>query len=565
MKLLTPKLYAVRTALAALRLDRGELTRTMVLLGFAITTCYGIYEGVIRGLRFVDGQTALAYLPPTTTLGLVLTFLFLMLIFSNCVNSYGALFASKDLDLVLASPVRPWTFFIGKFLEVALTSSWMAMLFGIPALLAYAVHYEASLRFVLLLLLAAPPFFLIPTACGFIGVSVFARVLSTHRSQVLLVMALTAVLVGISILIRFLKEAGATMQGGFRQLLVILNEATTTTAGSWPPPWFASLLGEILQPAGRDPLSPLILLWTAAIPLTLLAFLAHTLTYRVAFSMTTTSTAPSLARGTGLERFLSRLYWFLPSTERALILKELRVTIRDVTQGIQLVLLLGITAICLYHVRLLSSLQELPLDVVGWWRTFLLGCTMALATFVVTAACTRFVVPSLSLEGQSFWLLETSPVPMSRIVRARFWCFLPPIMVLSILVFLSGALTTGVSLHVGIICAIMGAIVAWGVVGLGTGLGALFGNFDWESPSQLVANVGSLTFMLSSVLLMFGNITVVVGVIFLEARSHWFIEGGGWPLLVVVTLLALFTINELIVRAITNAGVLALERRARLR
>lgn len=53
-------------------------------------------------------------------------------------------------------------------------------------------------------------------------------------------------------------------------------------------------------------------------------------------------------------------------------------------------------------------IDDLPIGQRLWWQAILIIGNMTMGAFVMTAVATRFVFPSVSLEGQTFW--DTSKV-----------------------------------------------------------------------------------------------------------------------------------------------------------
>ena len=56
---------------------------------------------------------------------------------------------------------------------------------------------------------------------------------------------------------------------------------------------------------------------------------------------------------------------------------------------------------------------------------------LALAGFVLASIAARFVFPSISLEGRTWWLLRSSPLPMREVLWAKFWVGAVPLLVLA--------------------------------------------------------------------------------------------------------------------------------------
>jgi ABC-2 type transport system permease protein len=185
---------------------------------------------------------------------------------------------------------------------------------------------------------------------------------------------------------------------------------------------------------------------------------------------------------------------------RALIAKEFKLFARDLSHTIQLAMLLAICFIYLYNFQTLEGPTSMAEEVRVLWQLLLLLVNAALSFLVVTCICSRFVFPSVSMEGTSFWILQSAPVSMRNILRAKVAGWFLPVASISAVIFMSGAMAIGADEPLVLASCAAGVILAYGLVGLGVGLGALFAHFEWEYASQVSTNVGSFLFMGLSVL-----------------------------------------------------------------
>jgi ABC-2 type transport system permease protein len=239
---------------------------------------------------------------------------------------------------------------------------------------------------------------------------------------------------------------------------------------------------------------------------------------------------------------LLRSIRFFGPQPHAILIKDSKIFLREITQAVQLLLLVGVYLIYLYNLKIFRGLETLPMQTQMVWRAFIFVVNVAMGAFVTTAVCTRFVFPAVSLEGKSFWILQTSPMSLRKILRYKFWEWFVPIGFISGLVFASGAFAIGADWWEVLVNYLAGWIMTFGIVGLGTGLGAQFANFDWEHSSQLAASLGSLVFMLLSILLITVNM-IPVGIMVYARRPGMFAHGyadGNW--FAVVGLCAAFII-----------------------
>ncbi|NLF26078.1 MAG: hypothetical protein GX589_10550, partial [Deltaproteobacteria bacterium] len=191
---------------------------------------------------------------------------------------------------------------------------------------------------------------------------------------------------------------------------------------------------------------------------------------------------------------------------RAILGKELKLFARDFGQALQLLLLIGICFIYLYNFQFLREHQDVTEVVMVWWRGLLVLANMCMGSFVITAVCSRFVYPAVSLEGHAYWLLASAPLDFKTFLRAKFRIWLLPVTLIAVVIFVSGAMAIDAPVQILAVTAALSCITAYGLTGLGVGLGALFVDFQWENPAQLSASLGSLLYMLSSIALTGANL-----------------------------------------------------------
>jgi ABC-2 type transport system permease protein len=129
-------------------------------------------------------------------------------------------------------------------------------------------------------------------------------------------------------------------------------------------------------------------------------------------------------------------------------------------------------------------------------------CNAALSALVVTSICSRFVFPSVSLEGASFWLVQSAPISPYDVLRTKFRAWFVPLAVIGSVVFISGAMALNAEGPLVLATCVAGIILSYGLVALGIGMGAVFSQFDWEYSAQLSTNLGSFLYMFSALLLL---------------------------------------------------------------
>ncbi|MCB0309590.1 MAG: hypothetical protein KDD42_00060, partial [Bdellovibrionales bacterium] len=531
---------------------------------FSALILIAIYRGTSEALRAITKNASIAYLPPELPLAMLFLMLGVMLLLSNSVAALSSYYHGKDLELVLAAPLGPRRFFWGKFLEVFASSSWMALVFALPAIVAFAQTYSAGPEYYLGCLIVLLPYFVIPCAMSILLVSIISRLMPANQTKFIVMLVGLAVFGVIFMLFRVIDPSSSNF-GNVNEILRLISTLTFPQSKLLPSYWSAVIVAGLLK-EGSKPLLPYItLLYASATLILMLAYLTVRYLHIGGYSRARSSQNRASLHSKLIHSKVVRITPFLDPQYRALISKEYRTFSRDITQAMQLLLLLGLCMIYLYNFRVLHAVQGLPSSTKIYWQGFLVFANVGMGAFVITAVCSRFVFPSISLEGQSYWLLQSAPLDSMNVLRAKFWCWYIPVAFMSSVIFASGALAIQAPLQIVVVNIITSWIICFGVVGLAVGLGALFANFDWENPSQLAASFGSLVFMMaSSVLILISLIPVAILIFLRTLRNFGYnISDLQWYTCVGTTTFLLTWLNYSALRWALKAGDNALATRKR--
>lgn len=539
--LLRPKILSLKNKWFRAGTSGSRRGRDFVLVVFSLMIMAGVYRGSVSTLHSIQTSSRIVYIHPSMPLGLLLMLLLAMLLFSNSVAALGTLFMGKDLDLLLSAPVTNARLFQAKVIEIMTNSSWMVVVFGLPILLAFGHSYLMPWEFYLLAMVIMTPYFLIPSAISIIVATLITRILPVNRTREILFVIAALIMVAIY----WVVQLFGTQEQAFNNVdeLMRVMSLLTLPQRTWlPSHWAATCIGEMLEGSRQSGYLNLVLLYSTAVALCSLAYIVLRQAYFVAYSKAKNSPQGMILSSKRSQQRLRLLTPIASQQFRALLAKELKTFARDLAQALQLLLLIGICMIYLYNFKFLHAVQGLPIAAQIWWKSVLVLINVVMGAFVITAVCTRFVFPSISLEGRCFWIIASAPISINQLLRAKFWMWLIPIATISSVIFLSGALAIDAAPHIVAINAIASWIICYGIVGMGVGLGALFADFDWDHASQLSASLGSLIYMLSSMFLVLINLLPTAALVFLRTlrvlgagipKDEWFLYVGCSALLLI--------------------------------
>jgi ABC-2 type transport system permease protein len=193
-----------------------------------------------------------------------------------------------------------------------------------------------------------------------------------------------------------------------------------------------------------------------------------------------------------LERLISPLAVRWPAVT-VLVVKEIKSFTRDPIQWSQALIFFGLLALYIANLRSFSYDLDQPL-----YKNLTSFLNLSATSLTLATLVTRFVFPSLSLEGPRFWVLGLAPVPRRKILLSKFVFSLgASLLVTESLVLLSNTILRAPRiLLVGQV--ITAALISVGLTALAVGMGALFPNLRESNPSKIVSGFGgTLTLILS--------------------------------------------------------------------
>jgi ABC-2 type transport system permease protein len=208
-------------------------------------------------------------------------------------------------------------------------------------------------------------------------------------------------------------------------------------------------------------------------------------------------------------RLLDRLAPRLPlhPVARSLLLKDVKVFLRDTTQWSQLLLLLALSAVYLYNFSVID-LERMP-----WMgpllKNFYCFVNLALAAFVLSALAVRFVFPAVSVEGPAFWIVRTAPVSLRAFLWSKFWTGLVPILLMTEALVVTANQFLGVPPVLKWLSAGAVGFMTFALVGLAAGMGAIHPRFEAENVTQVSGSYGGVAYMILAVLFILTEVVLL--------------------------------------------------------
>ncbi len=503
MLLLRPKWLTARAR--AMTNERGRGARFTLLAVMGLLFWAFIYTVLYKLLVYFRGVPDLGPFLAGKLLGIILVGFFSILLLSNIITALSSFFLARDLDLLVSGPVDWLKLYGAKLLETGVNSSWMVVLMAIPMFAAFGVAYQGGPLFPLIVLAVFIPFLIVPAVIGSAITLALVNVFPARRTRDILSVIAVLAAGGIVLLFRIIRPERLARPEGFRSLVEFVTILRTPTSPFLPSEWVQrAVLGWLNY---RPDWMSVYLLWSTAAAAFVMGALMHRQLYSVGFSKAQES-AQRFVRGGRMRAFGYRLLSPLGILKRELVLKELRLFFRDTTQWSQLILLAVLVVVYVYNIKYLPLRGE---GITFFLVNVIPFLNLVLAGFVLASIAARFIFPSVSLEGRTLWLLRSSPMPVRELLWAKFWVGTTPLLLLALgIVGVTNALLQ-VSDFMFAVSVMTITMMTFALCGMALGFGTLFPQYETENAAQIPTSFGGLVFMIASV-------GLIAGVITLEAR-----------------------------------------------
>lgn len=502
--MLLPTWWASRNR--ARRREKGDLLRGLMFGGIAVVVIGALFAGSFWVTWQAADYTELGdYLIRIGLSWLFLTFLS-FLAFSAVVTSLSTFFLSEDLRLILAAPVAPRRLFLARFARTLGQSGWMVVVFLVPVLAGIGAAKCAPLSFILIAILTVVPFVVIPVGVGSAVTLLLVNVFQAQRARDILMFMGLVFATSIVLLLRFLQPERLLRVESMPEVTAFFATLQSPITPLLPSFWAGEALFAGVH-GGRDWLH-IAALWTTAAAVVVLVGAAFERWHFAGFSKSQEARKARFAQW----RVVDRLAGLLPLSpvRRHLLVKDLKVFLRDVSQWSQLLLLVALMLVYLYNFKVLD-LDRLPY-MSGVVKNLYAFLNLAMASFVMSTVAVRFVFPAVSAEGSAFWIIRSAPISLRDFLWSKFWTGLVPVLLLTEILIVTGNELLGVDPFLKRLSAVAIVFMAFALVGLATGLGARYPRFAADNPSQVAGSYGGVAFMIVAVLF----IIVMIGLL-------------GWP------------------------------------
>jgi ABC-2 type transport system permease protein len=498
--LLLPHAWASRNRVR--RGEKGDGLRGLVFGSIGVLVSGALFYGAY----WVTSQLTAYEEFGDYLLRLGLSWLFLsflaFLAFSGVVTALSTFFLSDDLRLIMAGPVSASRLFLARFTRTVGSASWMVVIFMAPVLIGVGVGRCASYGYYATTIATVVPFSIIPVALGSACTLFVVNVFPARRARDLLMLMGLVFAAAVVLLLRFIQPERLLRVESLPDITDFFATLQSPITPLLPSFWAGESLFAAMQ-GGFDWLHQSAL-WTTAGALTVLLGAAHRRWHFTGYSRSQEAPKTRFARFRTLDLVASVLP--LSPVRRQLLVKDVKIFLRDVSQWVQLLPLLALVLLYLYNFRVLD-LDRIPY-MSGFIKNVYAFINLGMAGFVMATVAVRFVFPAVSAEGQAFWIIRTSPISMHDFLWSKFWTAVVPVLLFTEALTIAANQLLGVDPFLKLVSPAAILFLTFALVGLASGLGARYPRFNADA-TQAAGSYGGVMFMITAVALIIVTIVLV--------------------------------------------------------
>jgi ABC-2 type transport system permease protein len=526
-----------------------------------------IFGGFAVGVFFISRMVTL-YLLQDAHIGQFLFHRFLsMLLYvffvtvnlGNMIVCYATLYRSQEVTFLMAMPVTHAKIFLIKFVDNFFYSSTTLSLVGFAMLLGYGSCFSLPWYvYLVTIFLVLFPFMLIAGIVAVMVLMLLIKVASRIGVRWLLAMIVALYL---SVIYAYFKITNP---------IELVNEVmkhypdVNEYFGYLDPPfvrylpnhWVTEFFYWSINGHPARAIANVSLLFFTMLGLIVLAGL---IARRYYYESWLAASDAQMMRGPGKKAFRLMMFEFgrksflRPQTD-AIVKRDVWLFLREPSQWMHLLLMLVLLLIFLISMSSLElKLAQPLLQAVSFLVVFLFN------GFLVASIALRFVFPSVSLEGEAFWVVRTSPYSLKDLYWQKFtFSFLAMVTLAEFLSVTSvGVLRRDPQLIA--LAAVSTGFIVLALTSLNLGAGTYFASYKEKNPIRVASSQGaSVTFLISMVYL---TLVALILVVFLndyfERLIRFGVQPSSWLLL---PLTGVATLSLLCMLISTGIGLKTIQR-----
>lgn len=450
-------------------------------------------------------------------IGMLLFVFFITINVGNIVVSFSTLYRSPEVNFLLTSPVSYQNIFIIKFLDNFFYSSGTLFMVGFSVLLGYGTHFGLPWHFYLLAMFGVIiPFMFLAACLAVIVLLLLMKLASTVNVKILIGAVIMFYVMQIYLYFTISSPIHLVQEvmKFYPNIDIYFSSLNPTATKFLPNFWVSEILyfyvtNDFVTVAAY---TGVLLFSTVGLFFIALA-LGNSLFYETWITSLSLKSLSSKVLQVKSSFFNFGTKSIFRSQREVLLKKELWQFLREPSQWVHFVVMIGLLGVFLASVSSLSVKLESPeLKAVVYLVVFIFN------VFLINSIALRFGFPMISLEGHGYWSMRSAPIRMKKVYWTKFTILLVLLVVLSVLIsWLSnipylypkriGVRPSGEFVYdvphasvkaLSYLFMLITPVVTVTLASLNFSLGAVYSDFSEKNPIRIASSQGAtMTFLLS--------------------------------------------------------------------
>ncbi len=357
---------------------------------------------------------------------LTMTFLtmFMLLIMSALASTINIFFLSRDLQLLLSSPVPAWKVFAWKSIEVATSSALMVTFFSLPVLFGYSYYFAPTAADIAAIVLVLVLFMVLGVLLGILIGMIVPAYFSVKKLQPILSLVGILLISGIVIFLRMLRPERFGNPDEIRNLMNYMGELKTEFLDYFPFAWIAKALHSLARQDYAAYFLPVAAFTGIIFALLWVIFFLQKRYYLKLFD--------KLNKGSsGGYRSRWKKSSLFKGDYAALWQKEIKTFLRSPGQWSQLLIVGAIVIVFILNIKGIPMAHPSVKNLISYLN-------LGMAAFVVVGLNSRFTFTSIPMESPGIVHLVSSPFQRRKLLYFKLVFFNVPQVLLGFLLFFAG-------------------------------------------------------------------------------------------------------------------------------
>ncbi len=465
-----------------------------------------IFYGLFRFLDYVGrapmlGETLgpiVGGLLVSKLLEMLLMTVFFMILFSSIIAALSSLFLNEELTVLMSAPTSIGTIFRSRLILMTAESSWMVVIFFMPALLAFAKALKADLTAYLIFPVFMFVFVLLPNLAGALAALLLAAFFPVRQMKKVFQFLSILVLTALIFFLRSLEAEKLLNPSYFKDVSQYLLSLQVPLLEYSPSSWLHQASMSLFRNSTLEAFQQFMPLFGVTVAGFIILNILAVKFYRTSWQRSMEAVDNQVLSLEWVRRALILPFRLFRADFRVIAGKEITTFMRDPAIFSQIFMMAAIIFVYGYNLSILP-LKDIPTLYSGEINDTLVFLNGPFIGFIIASIGMRFVFPSISMEGRAFWAVKSSPVNPRRILQIKLIVYLVPMLLLGVILC---AVTNSVFqvshsflLWISYLNVILITLV---ITSLAIGVGAIYADFSADSPLKIAGSYGGFIYMILS-------------------------------------------------------------------